>query len=541
MTKNIIPLEDYFPFCILPECNIATDHSHILHHQLDIMDFGLNDEHVSVKKYLYCQGGVGSAKSVAFAARLVREMIEVKDNVGVVIRRDWDKLFKTCWLDVKKCITRLVKLGHIPKPHFAKKRQGDYTEITFHNASILYAVQGKNWTEGLGASYGVFWCDDAMELPELLFTGDEVSAGLVSRLRLPEARFFIGEDNRVNRLIGLMSTNPPPINNFLHKLFGKEPGVYKLGNDTVKHMQVSTSANPFVGADYAVGLMAIQQKMNDTGRINVKQNIERVVFGKSIPSYGGIPVYPQFNHATHVGDYKYDKKHPVLCSIDFGVDHPAVVFSNISKCAYGTHHYISLSEIADCFSLTIYTLYDDHIKPHVDKMYKDAFMLYAGDKAAFRNMSNRKDGRSDMKILIQEYNLSFKRRYFDLIESIKYMRALLQPKKPCFCGTPHILISNNCPVLIGAIEGGYRFTKNKTTGLISEKPYKDHYFDDIADAWRYGAENYVKWGVGQVEQEEIQEQQQLQALITGRDLKPWDWMTGIGGMNDQDLAKLLRT
>ena len=56
-------LEDLFPYCCLPNCKDPGQHGHILPHQREILTDG--------NQYLYCQGGVGSAKTVAFAAKCV--------------------------------------------------------------------------------------------------------------------------------------------------------------------------------------------------------------------------------------------------------------------------------------------------------------------------------------------------------------------------------------------------------------------------------------------------------------------------------------
>ena len=514
-------LINFMPECMLPDCPDISDsgkiHRHILPKQQAIFD--------STADYLYCQGGVGSAKSVAFAAKTVYLSLTIPENVGVVSRRDYKLMYKSCWLDVKQCIKRLVQQNIIPQPHFTDKRQGDYTTITFHNGSVLYAMQGKNWSEGLGASYGHFWVDDAMESFEEMFVGNDTSAGLLSRLRLPNVHYFKDHNGVViNKLHGMVSSNPPPIGHWLHKLFGVKPGLHKLGEQTVEWIQIATHENPFVGADYAIGLMAIQAKM---GR---SQNVaRRVIFGESVPAYGGVKVFPQFEHAKHITTFKFDPKIPIIAGWDFGFHHPAVVFSHLLKCAYGVNHYICLSEIADAFSLTVYKLYDDFVKPHIRERYKDAcIILHAGDKAGYRASSSNRDRRGDMKILIDEYNIPFKHRALDLRNSLQYMRGLLEPKRPCNCGMELISIDQlGCPVLIGALEGGYKYSKTHE-GKIADKPVEDRYFADIACAWRYGAENFVKWGIPYGEKENVR-----QRPVSPFGATPWSWM------DDAAMGKML--
>ncbi|MGL5936913.1 MAG: hypothetical protein ACRCZI_14960 [Cetobacterium sp.] len=508
--------EDLFPDCMLPNCSRHKDegrHAHVLDHQRDVLTCNT--------KYLYCQGGVGSAKSIAFAARCVKLSLEIDNNSGIVGRKDYKLLYRSAWQDIKACVKKLVRLGYFEKygidlstyerKFYSSKKQGDYSIITFPNDSIMYAVQTKAWEEGLGPSYGWYWIDDAMESSEEMFVGHETSAGLISRLRLPTANFYRDTDGVVeSKLSGMVSSNPPPHNHWLHKLFGAQPGIFKIGNDTVTHMRVETFLNPFVGDDYASGIMSIQQKMgrsSDTAR--------RVIFGESLPAYGGVKVYPQFKHQIHVGEFTFNPNLPLITSWDFGLAHPAVIFSNLNKCNYGKNHLISLSELSQLFEVTIYDVYAAY-KDHLKEFYSNASRIFqAGDKSGYRQSTNRKDKRGDIRILQSEYNLSFKYGYFDVINSIKYCRVLLNER--CECGSPIIQIDKRCIVLIEALEGGYKFPKRRD-GSIGDKPIKDKYYDDIADAWRYGIENYVKRGI--TYRDDVHPSYKKHKP----EPKPWDWM-----------------
>jgi hypothetical protein len=515
-------LTDFYPDCMLPDCTEQGEHQHILPKQLQLHDIE--------EKYLYTQGGVGSGKSLPLAIEAVWLSLTINENKGVVSRLHYDDLFDSTWRDIKAVIKRLVKKEIIPEPKWGKKTQGDYTEILFHNDSEMKAIQGKNWSRGLGASHGWFLVDDAMESYEEFFIGNETNAGLLSRLRLPHVRFdprtYHAELRPHGSLRGMVGSNPPPIGHWLHKLFGMTPGVHKFGPDKVCWIQSATSDNPFAGSNYAMGLMAAQDKMGRS-----KNVARRVIFGESIPAYGGSPVYPQFEEETHVGVYKYDPTLPVVTGWDFGFHHPAVVFNQLHICEFGTNHFWTISEIADAFSLTVYDLYKSHYQPHIAARYGNAsLILHAGDRAGFRSSSSNKDRRGDMKILRDEYHMPFMFRWLDLIPSLQYMRALLKPKKPCPCGQELIGIdAENCPVLIGALQGGYKYTKSRD-GKLSEKPMEDRYFADIACAWRYAAENFVKWGIPWEYQKHTPE-----ARRPRQRPEPWAWME----MTDAEMGHAL--
>jgi hypothetical protein len=497
--SNVVQLRNrinYFPQCLLPHCEQkGTEHAHILPHQQTILDCST--------KYLYCQGGVGSAKSLAFAIKCVYLSLTIPKNRGVVSRLHYDDLFDSSWREINECIDRLIDKELISSVERTKKVQGEYTQITLPNGSEIKAVQAKNWQRALGANHGWFWIDDAMEVEREFFVGTNTSAGLLSRLRLPHIHFapstYDEQTRRHGALHGMVSSNPPPYGSWLHELFGSQPGIHSLGDDQVTWMEVSTDANPFVGSDYAKGLVAVQRKMGGT-----QQTINRVIHGKSIPAYTGIPVFPQFNHSTHVAPLKFRNDLPLIRSWDFGSLHPAVVFSNLYKCKHNTNHYFTLSEVCGVHNTTIYNFYDKHVLPHTKALYSNASLIRdCGDRSGYRRSSSNKDGRSDMKILMVEYNLPFRWKYINLEPSLQFMRGLLQPKEPCRCGLPHILISNKCKVLIGALEGGYHFSKPRN-GVQSDKPIEDRLFADIACAWRYGAENYVKWGMSYDDQRQVQ-------------------------------------
>jgi hypothetical protein len=182
--------------------------------------------------------------------------------------------------------------------------------------------------------------------------------------------------------------------------------------------------------------------------------------------------------------------------------------------------------------VTVYVFYEAILK-HLEAFYgnRETRVLYAGDRAGYRKSSANKDKRSDAKILVDEFNIDFRYRDLDLIESIKYMRMLLKPRKPCPCGRQLIEIDRKCSGLIGALEGGYHFPKNRSTGILGDKPYKDKFFDDIADAWRYGGENFVKWGI------HPQDWVQHEGYQHKKKPQPWDWME----KTDKEIAEMLTT
>jgi hypothetical protein len=481
---------DFFPDCVLPDCPDAHKrHQHILPQQQRILD--------STAKYLYMQGGVGGGKTTAFAVKAVWLSLTIRENRGIVSRLNYGQLYDSTWREIKSTIQRLVDKELIEEPEFSKRMFGDYTQIIFRETrSEILAVHSKNFQQALGSNHGWFFVDDAMECPEDFFVGnyEGTTAGLLSRLRLPHVHFdkrTYDKDERVHgALHGMIASNPPPYGHWLHRLFGDKPGRHRLGADQVDWLQGATSDNPFLGADYGSGILSVQRRMGRSENV-----VKRVLHGESIPAYAGIPVYPQFDRHRHLAPLKFNAQLPLITAWDFGHDHPAIVYSQLFRCAAGNHHYFTLSEVAEVFDATVHVLKEAHDK-HMQKFYPDAKIIRnCGDKAGFRNNSANKDGRSDMKILMYEYKMQFKWRYMHLTPSLQHMRMRLVPSRKCPCGLELILISPRCPVLLGALEGGYHFSRPRNGGPHPEKPVEDRYFADVACAWRYGDENYGKYGV----------------------------------------------
>ena len=91
------------------------------------------------------------------------------------------------------------------------------------------------------------------------------------------------------------------------------------------------------------------------------------------------------------------------------------------------------------------------------------------------------------------------------------------------------------------LEGGYKYSK-KRDGSRSDKPVEDLFFADIACAWRYAAENYVKWGVAWEDQKKLRQETLLaerRREIANAQRIPTGWMDLPA--ESPELAELLLT
>ena len=96
-----------------------------------------------------------------------------------------------------------------------------------------------------------------------------------------------------------------------------------------------------------------------------------------------------------------------------------------------------------------------------------------------------------------------------------------------------IQIDPKCEVLIGALEGGYKYPKSRD-GKTGNKPIEDRYFADTACAWRYGVENFVKWEIPREYRKSLMHSDYALPTVK-KNSTPWSWME----MSDSEMAVLL--
>jgi hypothetical protein len=546
-------LHNLFPVCIKPTCPLFHTR-HMLPHQEEIATQILTGE----ENYIYWQGGVGSAKTMLYAALACALALLIPESEGILFRKDLSDNNKTLWKYFKNSVKAACESGLITTPYeklWKFKNQGDYNECHFPNGSIVYRGQTKSWSAYMGPTYDFIVVSDAMENNNFgeIFRGEGVVGGLQSRLRGQRSGFFklpTGQYKDMRRF--LIETNPPPNISELHSLFGREPGVRELTKTpdpitghyiTYRHIQTTSTQNDHNPPSYVLEIQATHSNIDD---------IRRILEGKTVPYYGGIRVVETFHPELHVANFNVDPTLPLFIGIDPGGQHPGVTFNQIKKCAYDKDHYITLSEISNLYHKTTYELADYRnadqlgILQHLADFYPEHFDLEAYtqvrnrllasvedparinstilenhfhniffciDKSGDSKSRTNRDAKSDRTILLTEYGIRCRyRTNIGLDKSLDRVRRL--HKDICTCGLPARMIDRNCELLIDAYSGGYRYPK-KRDGTYGEKPVEDHKYEDICDADRYALENFLWSSV------EVEEQRHVHSIE--RQL-PWTWM-----------------
>lgn len=500
-----------FPVCHVPSC-VFYGHRHALPWQYELFSYG--------EQYIYCQGGVGSAKTIAFACLFALDMLIIPNNRGIIFRKDFNLNYKTSWMRFNECVDGLVDQGFIPAPKRSVKKFGEYTKIEFHNGSTAEAGQSKNWSEYLGPEYGTAWVDDAMESLAEMWIGVGTSGGLESRIRHSAAAYASIQGKLVNRLRGYISTNPPPGVSDWWTLFGREPGVRRYEGTSVeyRHIRVSSKDNNHLPPNY---LETLASHHNEEER-------QRIIEGKSIVYYGGKGVYKDYYQTRrHVGEFAYHNDLPLFVAIDFGAQHPAVMYSQIRTCPMKREHHITLTELTDQYDITTWNLYDHH-RQHLDRHYRHhdpELIFYACDISGFRSSESNPDKRGPAKIWQDEFGITLEKKRFELEYSLDYMRQTFDAKNQCACGFSQILIDKQCTMLIEAYEGGYRFPQKKD-GSYHTQPVSDHRYEDPADAHRYSVEHFLRLGHNYQQWRELARMKHKYGLAEPVYIEqPWQWMT----------------
>ncbi len=542
-------LNQLFPPCPVPTCPHFTTR-HMLSHQEEVATQILTGE----ENYIYLQGGVGSAKTMLFAALGAALAISIPGSKGILFRKDYELNNETLWgffLDsIESAFAQGILQGSYKKC-LSIKKVGKHTQCLLPNGSFYKSGETKNLSRVMGPSYDCIIVSDAMENENFgyIFHGEGTVGGLQSRLRGQKSSFFKLPDGSYKDLRRfLIETNPPPNVNELHSIFGSEPGVRELTQPdpithksiTYRHIQMEAKQNTHNPPSYIAEISSQHSDPND---------IKRILSGKTIPYYGGVKVIRTFYPEIHVSSFETDKDLPLLVAIDTGIQHPAATFSQIKRCSFDKEHFITLSEISNLYDKTIeqFTTFNQQhllgILPHLALFYPSYFdytaytqvrdhllanaiegrlnyqilqehfrtIRFAIDKSA--NKRSEIDRESSRSVLLNKFGISTRyRTNIGLSRSLSRVNESFE--EICICNIPVQLVDRKCQLLIDAYSGGYRYQKHKD-GSHSNEPIQDHKYEDIADSHRYSIENFFFIQALDTQSEE---------LFPNFTKPPWRWM-----------------
>ena len=414
-------------------------------------------------KYLAILGGYGSGKTLAGAAIVIGLSLSVPGNAIIVCRRSYSKLHDS----TQRIILEMLQRVDV-EFKAREMRDGWPHRIILPNVSEIVFRETKDIGRFLGPEYGAFLIDEAVEEPKKTFTD------LTGRLRLGRARDY---------LRGVILSNPPNVHHWIPEVFGLEPGRRQVTIEgettTYELIQVSTRANPFLPEGYIADLIANHPP----------SEVKRIVEGSYGFSYDGKPVYaPPFRYETHVGTPE-TLKFTLVRSWDFGYHCPAVTWHQYPRCKAGRAHWLILDEMVgknleyDQLAAKVLTYTHDRFPQHTENLVLDC-----GDIAG-RQINDRGPGPM-IRLASPPWSLSFRAKRCNLEPGLALVRAAL--KQTCDCGMPILQVHRRCNTLIDALAGGYHYPKDVPGKAENDKPYKDGYYDNVADSFRYAGECFYR-------------------------------------------------
>lgn len=201
----------------------------------------------------------------------------------------------------------------------------------------------------------------------------------------------------------------------------------------------------------------------DGWQVEYKRNFD-ITLGKR--------VYPEFTVQRHIRKIIYNPYLPLLRGWDFGYHRPAITWAQIDDKNglpkfYGLHEF--LGEDMLIFDLIPY------VQKRTHELFPDVveFEDYV-DPAG--SMINDKSMKSSVDVML-DAGLRPVFRRTPVLQGIDIMRDLQRSGR--------FILNETCEITKHAMLGGYAYPEAKEGKPQDENPFKDGYYDNICDSWRY--------------------------------------------------------
>jgi hypothetical protein len=458
-----VQLIDLFPLCTRDACDLPEPlvvqggHKHVLKHQREALE--------SPSKFLLMVGGFGGGKTLPAVILGALLSLMVPGNRGIILRRSYPKLHDP----TLRMFIEVLERAHVSF-RAMEVRDGWPHRLVLPNASEVFARETKDLGRFLGPEYGWFYIDEAGEEPERTFTD------LVSRLRLGVAKDY---------LRGILTTNPPPQTHWIPRVWGDKPGFLNKkqdGTTTLYHtIRVATYQNPFLPESYVSDLKAVYPTTE----------WHRIIEGHYGFSYEGKPVYcPPFSRDRHVAalpSYPFT----IARGWDFGFHNPVVTWHQMVRCRRRGAHWHILREFvpvdleAEALADEVLRLSAQWFPAHRPQQFVDA-----GDRAGKQPTDHGPGPIHRLAAAPWNLRIQYHADQMKVEPGVAMIRQAM--KDTCPCGLPRLLIHRECHVTLDTFAGGYHYPKEASGKPLVDKPYKDGYYDNVADSIRYAGEAFYR-------------------------------------------------
>lgn len=397
-------------------------------------------------------GPAGCAKTSTVVSELIIRALMEPGFKGLIARHDYNDLKDTTRLRFDEMMSRLPPGTIVDKNDSAPAKVWLQPSIINHDApGALSVITFMGLKGGLGSyEYTGAVIDECDEC-------DEGSVNTVqTRLRHLKGTRYLG-----------IAFNPPDKNHWLYTACtGLDARDEKVGEPLFSHHRPNPRENTRnLPPDYYERMSNLPEDM--------RQRLRDGEWGTTFP---GQPVVRAFNRKVHTDRLKY-RGGTVFRFWDFGFNRPYCCWAQVSLKGHVEILREFLGHYMEGPAFITYVLKETALHFPGSKVFKDF-----GDPA----VAQKKDTGSMLKLLNDAgIRIGYQHTPFDLS-----MRVLRMKFESLIEGVPAILIdSRECPILIGALAGGYHFKEDGVT------PKKDGYYDHPVDGVRYGIWNV--FGVAQ--------------------------------------------
>lgn len=201
-------------------------------------------------------------------------------------------------------------------------------------------------------------------------------------------------------------------------------------------------------------------------------------------SAAGKAVINTFNADIHLskGPLQYDKTRPMVVGFDPGLAGSAFIFGQEDL-----HGRLKVYGELVQEGYGAKRLIDERLRPYLRRRFPDVKVIIAPDPAA----SNR--GQRDEKTIVDELRRHYEvkvetnNRLAQRLTSIEHYTTRLTDVGPAF-----LVDAAECPVLVRALKGGWRFELNKKTGDMKSPDPEKNAYSHPGDALGYLARYYMR-------------------------------------------------
>lgn len=210
-------------------------------------------------------------------------------------------------------------------------------------------------------------------------------------------------------------------------------------------------------------------------------------------SASGKPVVPSFIPDMHISQRPliYNPLLPLICGLDPGLGGSALIWGQMDS-----HGRLNILGENVQIGLGARRLIDDVIRPMLVRRFPDARLTFAPDPAA--NNRSQSDERSVTDVIRQYWPVSIEsnNRLPLRLDAIEYFTTRLVDAGPAV-----VIDAKQCPTLVRALKGGWRWEMNSKKGVIKNSEPEDNQYTHPGDAFGYlcryfhrGAQREIRYG-----------------------------------------------